>query len=158
MRIKPIEMRGVAELDRRFAALGTAMATDIADDALGASAQLMAGAWVEVAPYGPGRAKTHTLKSGERRSKNYGHGRDLIKAQRAKSRRPHRLVWRVSTNDAFWLFFYEYGKFDQPARPTFRPMTERMLGRCVDLQTQIVRTRVAEVWDGRSVNATGRNA
>ncbi len=157
-------MEGAEALSAQFEALGNQVATKIGNDVMEQSAELLARRWRVVAPMNPQvRAKTWTLASGERRSRLYGHGRDLIRIGKVRARNEHAVVWKTTTSDAFWLYIYEVGKFDQPARPTFRPATAAMKPLILSFQKEEFQARVAsaaeqtvgKVTGGKAPNATG---
>lgn len=147
MRIRPITMKGVDREDLRLQRLGSAVITTIADEAISASARLVMGEWIRIAPYDPRvKPKSRTLKSGERVSTNYGHGRDNIKVAPVRARKRNAVVYKLTTGDAFWLHIYEYGKFDQAPRPVFRAATERLRDDAQHLQTDIFTRGVSAAW------------
>lgn len=134
------KLEGAAEWDRQLAALGEKVATEIGRDAVIASAELLRDAWQAGAPYNPDQRGA---------SKQYGHARDNMRIGPVRNKNVHAIVYRVSTGDAYWLHFYEYGSVHQPARPTFRPINERM-------RPMLIETQVEKLNEGIEAAVAGR--
>jgi HK97 gp10 family phage protein len=132
MQIDRFQIEGAAELDAKLARLGQEVATDIGVDAVSASARFLAERWKAIAPVDPNR------KPGRK----YGHLRDEISFRREGTDNPNVVAFRVTTGDAFWGYFYEFGTVKQPPRPIFRAETEGMKDELVNIQIQRLRAGI----------------
>ena len=157
MKINAPKWTGLKELDEQLKALGTAVSTEIASDAVTASAELLAAEWRRVAPFDPNRKPKRTrTKSGESVAKDYGHLRTNIRVRRLKPRRFSEVATIVSTGDAFWARFYEFGTVKQPPRPVFRTAIKRLSGQLKEEQAKVfyagieARARGAVLPNGRN--------
>jgi HK97 gp10 family phage protein len=163
MRMLPIQVEGVRELDAGLASLGTELATIWGHKAFRASAEQVRDAWIAGAPYDPTvRKKYWTLKSGETRTAYYGHLRDNIKVRKVKPQKETAIVYGVTTGDAFWAYFLEFGTAQMIARPWARPIVERMRNDLIQTQVDILKQGVESAArksrGGKSrVMANGRN-
>lgn len=119
------KLEGAAALDAQLKALGEKVATDIGRDAVIASAELLRDAWAKGAPYDPQQRGA---------AAKYGHARDNMRIGPVRNQKINTIVYKVTTGDAFWLHFYEYGSLKQQARPTFRPINERMRPALIEAQ------------------------
>lgn len=161
-----ISMPGLADLDRMLAELGNVVATEVGAAAIEASADLLKDAWVLAAPYDPAtKTKTWTLKSGEVRSKNYGHLNQNIRVGKVTPKKENAVVFKVTTGNAFWGYFVEIGTVNMRARPWARPELERMKQACITVQVDVLRAGIESVVGSgvtasgnRAVLANGRNA
>lgn len=124
MIIDRFQMDGAADLDRRLARLGHEVATDIGVDAVSASARALAEHWSTIAPFDPNRDA----------GRKYDHLRDEISVRREGTDNANQIAFRVTTGDAFWGYFYEFGTARQPPRPIFRAATEGMKDELVTIQ------------------------
>ncbi|MAX00865.1 MAG: hypothetical protein CMN72_14745 [Sphingomonas sp.] len=132
MRMK-IDARGLKELDRELEAMGREVSTKIGAKALRASADMLQAAWQMAAPYNPDQSKA---------SLTYGHARENIRVGRVRPRKETAIVFKVTTGDAFWMFFYEKGTVTQPARPWARPTVERMKQQFINVQVDVLRAGI----------------
>jgi len=132
MQISRFEIEGAAELDAKLARLGQEVATDIGVDAVSASAMALTERWKAIAPFDPNRDP----------GRKYGHLRDEIRFRREGTDNPNVVAYRVTTGDAFWGYFYEFGTVRQPPRPRFRAETEGMKDELVNIQIQRLRAGI----------------
>lgn len=164
MKIARIEMSGVKELDAKLAAIGKEVATKIGTQAIKASAERLAKEWETQAPYRPGtRKKYWSTAGGTTQSAYYGHLRENIKIRKVDPDKATAIVFGVTTGNAFWSHFLEFGTVRQPARPWARPIVERMKGELVNIQVDVLRVGIERAARSPStrfgpVNTTGRNA
>lgn len=121
-----LKLHGAKELEAALADLGKQVATRIGRKAVRDSARLLQRAMIEQAPYRPGE------RAG--RSGQYGHLRDNLKVKAVKAQKPGLLLYRVTTGDAFWGNFLEFGTVRMAARPWARPTVDAQKGNIVDLQ------------------------
>jgi HK97 gp10 family phage protein len=135
MLIDRFQIDGAAELDAKLARLGQEVATDIGVDAMNAAARALADHWVAIAPYDPSRNP----------ERKYGHLKDEITVRREGTDNANQIAFRVSTGDAFWGYFYEFGTVKQPPRPIFRSVTEGMKDELVSIQVQRLRSGIEAV-------------
>lgn len=158
MKVAAIRMDGLKELDAQFALLERAVATEIVTEALKASADLLAERWRRIAPYNPNsRPKTRTTKAGEVSHTDYGHLRDNIRVRQVRPRKETAVVWKVTTGDAFWAYFYEFGRIGQPPRPTFRPAVEAMKSQLISVQVDILQRGIDAAMTGNSIKGATRS-
>lgn len=61
-------------------------------------------------------------------SQKYGSARKNIKVSRVRSAKKSGKGAKVTTGNAFWMWFYERGSRHQPARPWFAPAFARAKG------------------------------
>lgn len=132
MQIERFQIDGAAELDAQLARLGQQVATEIGVDAVGASAEALAARWREIAPFDPARDP----------DRKYGHLKDNIRVRREGTDNPNQIAFRVTTGNAFWGYFYEFGTVHQPPRPIFRAETEGMKDELVSIQIQRLRAGI----------------
>lgn len=158
---------GAAELDAQLAQLGTAMATEIGREAAETSAEVLRDAWVAGAPYSE-RASTMkywSLAGGGTGKANYGHLKGNIKVAPVKAQKINAVVYKVTTGDAFWGYFLEFGTVRMPPHPWARPIVERMKAELINVQIDIINDGIQAVTGARvtgagfgPVLANGRNA
>ncbi|WP_420141773.1 HK97-gp10 family putative phage morphogenesis protein [Sphingomonas sp.] len=133
-----IDTAGFEELDRELATLGTEIATKIGEKAFKDSAAALQQAWIEGAPFRPGRRlKYWTSRMGWSSSADYGHLRDNIRVRRVKAQKQSAIVYAVHTGDAFWAYFLEFGTVAMRAMPWARPIIDRMKDRLVKIQVVV---------------------
>jgi HK97 gp10 family phage protein len=132
MLIDRFQIDGAQELDAKLARLGQDVATDIGVDAVNAAARALADRWAAIAPYDPNRNP----------DRKYGHLKDEIRVRREGTDNANQIAFRVSTGDAFWGYFYEFGTVKQPPRPIFRSETEGMKDELVNIQIQRLRSGI----------------
>jgi HK97 gp10 family phage protein len=141
MQIDRFDMTGGRELDAALARLGTEVATKIGVDAVREAGEALQEAWQRVAPSDPNR----------RPGRRYGPLRTSIKLRREGTDNANVIAFRVTTGEAFYAYFYEFGTAKQPARPTFRPMVESMKNELVSIQSATLRAGIeAAAQRGRS--------
>ena len=154
MRIDRIKIDGIEELDAQLVRLGSQVATEIAEEAVQASANALAEQWRLAAPYAPGyRIKSWATKAGVSRA-SYGHLRDNIRVFPLKSVKVTFVGYRVTTGDAFWGYFLEYGTIKMRARPWARPTLDRFKSRMRSIQIQIFNEGIAGALSGGRKAAT----
>lgn len=156
---------GAAELDAQLAALGEEIATEIGREAVIASAEALQKAWVEGAPYS---ARASTMKywgraDGSAGKADYGHLRDNIKVAPVRAQKINAVVYKVTTGNAFWGHFLEYGTVKMAPRPWARPIVERMKAELINIQIDMLNGGIeavageAPAYSDRPVLANGRN-
>ena len=115
-------VEGLDDLKRAVAELGDAVTTKVAVAANQEAAKELEALLVKAAPYDPDNKVKYWRRADlSVGSGSYGHLRDNLTARKVKARKPGYVVHRVSTGDAFWAIFREYGTVNEPARPWFRP-------------------------------------
>lgn len=133
------QVEGLRELDAALALLDTEVATKLGVTAGRKSAQALEGELKSVAPYRAGQHLKYWSTSGGRsNSRDYGHLRDNIKVRKARSRETNYIVFNVTTGQAFWGYFLEYGTVNMAAKPWARPAVERMKDELVSIQIDIL--------------------
>jgi HK97 gp10 family phage protein len=146
MKMLPIEIRGVQELDAGLSAMGAELATVWGHKAFQASANQLRDAWVAGAPFAPGtRQKYWTLASGESRSASYGHLRDNIRTRKVKPRKETAIVFAVTTGNAYWGRMIEFGTAKMPPRPWARPIIERIRDDLIQTQVEILKQGIDSI-------------
>jgi HK97 gp10 family phage protein len=108
-KVDRVKVEGVSELKAAFEQLGVEVSTRIGVRANREAARLLQSELIQAAPYDPREKK---------RAKNYGHLRDNIRIRRQRA--------RVTTGNAFWGNFLEFGTVRMPAQPWFRPIVESL--------------------------------
>jgi len=105
--------------------------------------------------------KSWTRKDGSVGSARYGQLRENIKVRESRARVNNTIVMMVTTGNAFWGSFLEWGTVKMRARPWFRPVWDRMqnvliarLGQKLGGQIEKAAKRVAK----RGVLPNGRNS
>jgi HK97 gp10 family phage protein len=149
------KLEGAKDLERVLGALGKDVATRIGRKAVRDPAQVLATVLRLTAPYRPGRRDRPN-------GADYGHLRDNLKVVSVRAKKPGLLLYRVTTGDAFWGNFLEFGTVNMPARPWMRPQVDAMKGEIVDIQVStlslgIERAAKKQARRFAAVNATGRN-
>jgi len=139
MQITRFDMTGASEFETALKSLGTSVATKIGVQAVRASGEALQEAWQHAAPYDPQR----------RGDRQYGHLRENIKVQRRGTANPNVIAFRVTTGDAFWAYFYEFGTAKQPARPIFRGAVESMRDTLISIQTGTLRKGIEAAMSNR---------
>ena len=99
---------------------------------------------VATAPYreGVSTVKKRRLQSGAAAQYDYGHLRDNLRVRRVKGRVQGRIIFQVTTGNAFWARFYEFGTATQRARPWMRPQTEMLSDELVTIQCEELRAGI----------------
>lgn len=117
-----LKIEGAAELSAALKALGPE-ATKAGRAALRQSAQDLRDRVRAAAPVGHGSTRKYRrLKNGSSQSYDYGRLRDNIRAREVKARTDNTIVFIVTTGNAFWSRFLEYGTRKMRARPFFAPV------------------------------------
>jgi HK97 gp10 family phage protein len=124
-------VEGAKELDAALKELDTQVATRLGVAADRAAAKVAEDKLKAAAPYLPGTRLHHG-------NKNYGHLRDNIKARKGRSKNTNYIVFDVTTKDAFWGYFLEFGTSKMPARPWARPAVEAMKDELVQVQIDVL--------------------
>jgi HK97 gp10 family phage protein len=132
MQIDRFQMEGGRELDAALAELGTDVATRIGVEAVREAAEALQETWQRVAPFDPDR------KAG----RSYGHLRANIRVRREGTDNANVIAFRVSTGDAFWGNFLEFGTVKMAARPWARPAVESMKQELVTIQSTVLRAGI----------------
>jgi HK97 gp10 family phage protein len=150
MKFAPIMVDGFQELDAQLAAIGATLATEAADEAVHASANLLQAAWTQGAPY----------REGER--SKYGHLRTNIRVRKVDARKANAVVYAVTTGNAFWGYFLEFGTVAMAPHPWARPIVERLRGEMVTVQIAVLNRKINEAISSAPkfgpVSPNGRNA
>lgn len=128
-----MELKGARELEQALEALGKQTATRIGRKAVRDSAKHLQASLILTAPYRPGARP--------KRSGQYGHLRDNLKVVTVRAKKPGLLLYRVSTGDAFWGNFLEFGTVNLAPRPWMRPAVDRE-------KTAIVNMQIRTLGDG----------
>lgn len=135
-----IDMPGLRELDAQLEALGKVVATTVATKAIKASAEVLQRGWQRGAPFDPRpKPKTWTLASGEKRSRDYGHLNQNIRVRPVVPEKQNAVVFKVTTGDAFWGYFQEFGTARHRAHPWARPILENVKSECLRVQIDVLR-------------------
>jgi HK97 gp10 family phage protein len=92
-------------------------------------------------------APVHTGDQSEA-SKRYGTLKSNIRARKAKAASSHERSAYVSTGNAFWGNFLEYGTRYIPARPWFAPAFERAKNAMLDALEANLEKRIKKEFDG----------
>ncbi len=116
---------GFAEADKILRELGPQVENRVLQSATSAGARVMAKSVRANAPKGSGKQSVASQKYG-RLSKNIKTA--VLRIAKAKGRRGA----RVSTGDAFWGQFLEFGTRHLSARPWFRPAIEQSKDAAID--------------------------
>jgi HK97 gp10 family phage protein len=117
-----VEVQGAAELERALAALGPE-ATRVGRIALRKQANDLRDKVRAAAPVGEASTvRRRTTKRGLVRIADYGRLRDNIKTREERARADNAVVMAVTTGNAFWGRFLEFGTRKMSARPFFRPV------------------------------------
>jgi HK97 gp10 family phage protein len=133
-------LEGAKELDAALAALDTEVSTRLGVRATRASAASLQVKLKAVAPYRPGTR--------ERRGKDYGHLRDNIGVRKGRSRNTNYVVFDVTTKDAFWGYFLEFGTIHMAAQPWARPAVEAAKDELVSIQIDVLQKGVDRIAKG----------
>jgi HK97 gp10 family phage protein len=116
-KVDRVKVEGVSELKAAFEQLGVEVSTRIGVRANREAARLLQSELIQAAPYDPREKK---------RAKNYGHLRDNIRIRRQRARNQGHITMNVTTGNAFWGNFLEFGTVRMPAQPWFRPIVESL--------------------------------
>lgn len=128
------DLEGGAELERVLLGLGKKVATRIGRKAVRDPTKMLQGKLTLVAPFLAGDRQG--------RSGRYGHLRDNLKVVSVRARTPGLLLYRVSTGDAFWGNFLEFGTVNIRAQPWMRPTVDRETSHIITMQIQVLKTGI----------------
>ena len=134
MKIAPIKNKGFADLDAQLASIGRAMATEIAENAVKASAEVLRKAWEAGAPFDPAKGGA---------SGKYGHLRENMRVKFVKSANANVVAYAVTTGRAFWAVFLEFGTRKLAARPWARPIRDRVEPAIIAKQIEVINAGIA---------------
>lgn len=120
------KLTGAKELESLLKGLGPEAATKAGAEGLRKAAETVRDDVKAAAPYDDGDTKrTWRNKDGSQGSADYGHLRDNIKLRKRKALKAHSIRYVLTTTNAFWGLFSEFGTEHEPARPWMRPTLER---------------------------------
>jgi HK97 gp10 family phage protein len=138
---------GAAQLDAQLAVLGEAVATEIGRDAAIASAEALKEAWVMGAPYSlrSSTVKYWSKADGSTGKRDYGHLRDNIKVAPVRAQKINAVVYKVTTGNAFWGYFLEFGTVRMPPHPWARPIVEWMKDALINVQIDVLREGIEAI-------------
>jgi HK97 gp10 family phage protein len=131
-----LDLEGGPELERALLALGKKVATRIGRKAVRDPTRFLQAEMTLVAPYLEG------ARPG--RSGQYGHLRDNLKVVSVRSKAPGLLLYRVTTGNAFWGNFLEFGTVNIAAQPWMRPTVDRNTSRIITMQIQVLKTGIEQ--------------
>jgi HK97 gp10 family phage protein len=139
-----IKLNGATELKAALEELGTVVATKVGVKANRNAARKLAALLAGAAPYDPStRKKYWKRKDGSVGTANYGHLRDNIRVRKIKSMNANTVRHLVSTGDAFWGNFLEFGTAKMAAQPWARPVLDRHYGEISEEQISGLREGIA---------------
>ena len=147
-----ISVSGGADLSRALASLGDE-STVAGRRALRSAAKELQTALIAAAPRGTGDAQSENRR-------RYGQLFKNIRVREARALRNNTVVMTVSSGDAFWARFLEFGTVRMKAKPWFRPVWDRMQNRLVSgigTQLGIQIERAARRIARRGTIPNGRN-
>lgn len=129
---------GLRQMKAAFEQLGTEVATRIGVAANRRAANRLKARFIEAAPYSERKStvKYRKLKRGTVVETDYGHLRDNLKVRRVTVRTKGRISFQVSTGNAFWGYFLEFGTAKMQARPWMRPTSEAASSEILALQKE----------------------
>lgn len=164
MRVKTIanrggfQLEGVSELKAALAELSNEVATKEGRRANRAAAKVVFDAVYSYAPHRPGVQKKYYKGSG----RDYGDLRDNIKIRLAKARKDNVITYNITTGNAFWAGFLEFGTVNMTARPWMRPAFDASVRSGADVQITELRKGVERAAKkanrlSRNVASNGRN-
>lgn len=136
MKIDKIEIEGIAELDAALAELGREVATKLGHKAFKASADHLKQVWITAAPYQPEPTEQNI---------RYGHLKHNIKVRKVAPEKETAIVYGVTTGNAYWGRFQEYGTAQQPAKPWARPSMEAAKDELVSIQIRVLREGIERI-------------
>lgn len=126
-------LQGAKALNDALKKLGPETATKAGATASRKAANIMRDAAKDAAPRGdqPTR-RTWRNKDGSQGEADYGRLHENIRTRKQKARKAHSIRYIVTTNNAFWGRFSEFGTEHEPARPWFGPAIEQVASKVVD--------------------------
>jgi len=148
VKFAPIMVEGFQELDAQLAAVGATLATEAAEAAVLASAKLLQAGWTQGAPYRESERRKYSVSAtGASRSAFYGHLNTNIRIRKVNARKANAVVYAVTTGDAFWGYFLEWGTVAMAPHPWARPIVERLRGEMVTVQIDVLNRKIDEAID-----------
>ena len=126
------KLDGVKELKAALDALGPEVATKAGASGTRQATNIMRDAVKAAAPRGEqSTRKTWRNKDGSQGSADYGRLHENIKTRKVRSRKAHTVSFQVTTGEAFWGRFSEFGTEREPARPWFKPAVDQIAAKVV---------------------------
>lgn len=126
-----LRIEGLAELERTLAAIADPKAaTRLGRSVLRKQAKRLESAFIAAAPVGTrSTVRRRKRKDGSVAEADYGRLRDNIKMRLVRTGEDTKaVVFTISTRSAFWGWWQEFGRLDQPARPFIRPVWDAEKG------------------------------
>jgi HK97 gp10 family phage protein len=134
---------GGKELEQALKQLGPEVATKVGASGLRQATNILRNGLRAAAPVGRGSTKkTWKTKAGTSNSADYGHLRDNIKTKKQRSRSAHSLRFIVTTGNAFWGKFLEFGTRKMSAKTWFKPAVDRIMPRAAESIVSEVRKAI----------------
>ena len=130
---RSFSLQGAKALNAALKELGPEVATKAGATASRKAANVMRDAAVAAAPRGEQpTTKKWRNKDGTQQEADYGRLHENIKTRKQKAGKAHTIRYIVTTGNAFWGRFSEFGTEHEPARPWFGPAVEQIAGKVVD--------------------------
>ncbi len=132
-------MDGFKELEAALKALGAEVATKAGTEGARKATNIMRDAVKKKAPRGDQPTKrTWRNKDGSQGSADYGRLHQNIKTRKQRAEKSHTIRYVVTTGNAFWGRFSEFGTEHEPARPWFKPAVDQVAGQVASaIQTEL---------------------
>lgn len=136
---------GLNDILKRMEKVGDNIADKLTKKAARQGAKIFYDGVIAAAPRGPGRPKSYRVKSGEVRSIDYGHLADNIKLKITPKRYRnaddrYSAKYDVTTGDAFWAWFLEFGTVKMQPHPFMRPVLDSKAPAAIDQVTTVLKT------------------
>lgn len=155
-----VNFEGGKDLSRGLRALGDE-STKVGRRSLRQTANLLRDELIAAAPRNPAGAteKSKRLKDGSVARYRYGQLFQNIRVRELRVRMDNTIGMVVSTGNAFWGNFLEFGTRKMAARPWFRPVWDRMQNRLIAELGQVLGKNIegAARRQARRVLPNGRN-
>lgn len=120
---------GFRELEKTLKAMGPQIATKAGNEGLRKATNQLRDIVRANAPKGDQPTKrTWRNKDGSQGRADYGRLRQNIKTRKQRSKKAHTLRFLLTTTNAFWGRFSEFGTENEPARPWFKPALDQAAG------------------------------
>lgn len=134
-------MEGFRELEKALKALGPEVATKAGNEGARKATNVMRDAVKKNAPRGTQPTKrTWRNKDGSQGSADYGRLHQNIKTRKQRAKKAHTIRYVVTTGNAFWGRFSEFGTEHEPARPWFKPAVDQIAGQVASaIQTELAK-------------------
>lgn len=127
------KLDGAKELVAQLKAMGEVPATKVGVKAARKATTVLKKAAQDKAPYAThSTVKTWTNKDGTKRSADYGHLKNNIKVRKRRSKALHTVSHVVTTGNAFWAYFLEFGTVHMKAQPFFKPAIDGAAQEAID--------------------------